>query len=216
MRISKLAPSQHITGRWLCHLEDGTILRMNENEVVAFGLCSGLELTQGQMEEITRAAKAAAVRDKAVELLSARPLSRKELVDKLTARPRQKDREPLADRESAEAAADRLEELGYLNDQAYAHTVAEHYAAKGCGPSRIREEFYRRGVPREYWDEALERLDAPDEAIDAFLQKKLRGADLTDPKSYKRAADALARRGFRWEDIKEGLRRYGGAMEEDY
>lgn len=137
-------------------------------------------------------------------------------MDKLTARPRQKDKEPLADRESAEAAADRLEELGYLNDQAYAHTVAEHYAAKGCGPSRIREEFYRRGVPREYWDEALERLDAPDEAIDAFLQKKLRGADLTDPKSYKRAADALARRGFRWEDIKDGLRRYGGAMEEDY
>lgn len=216
MRISKLAPSQRITGRWLCHLEDGSILRITENEVVAFGLCSGLELTQNQLEEITRAAKAASVRDKAVDLLSARSLSRKELVDKLTARPRQKDKEPLADRETAEAAADRLEELGYLNDQSYAHTVAEHYAAKGCGPSRIREELYRRGVPREYWDEALEGLDAPDEAIDAFLQKKLRGADLTDPKSYKRAADALARRGFRWEDIKDGLRRYGGAMEEEY
>jgi len=216
MRISKLAPSQRITGRWLCHLEDGSILRITENEVVAFGLCSGLELTQSQLEEITRAAKAASVRDKAMDLLSARPLSRKELVDKLTARPRQKDKEPLADRESAEAAADRLEELGYLNDQAYAHTVAEHYAAKGCGPSRIREELYRRGVPRAYWDEALEGLEAPDEAIDAFLQKKLRGADLADPKSYKRAADALARRGFRWEDIKDGLRRYGGAMEEEY
>ena len=216
MRISKLAPSQRITGRWLCHLEDGSILRITENEVVAFGLCSGLELTQSQLEEITRAAKAASVRDKAMDLLSARPLSRKELVDKLIARPRNKEKEPLADRETAEAAADRLEELGYLNDQSYAHTVAEHYAAKGCGPSRIREELYRRGVPREYWDEALEGLDAPDEAIDAFLQKKLRGADLTDPKSYKRAADALARRGFRWEDIKDGLRRYGGAMEEEY
>ena len=216
MRISKLAPSQHITGRWLCHLEDGTILRITENEVVAFGLCSDLELTEAQLEAIKKAAKAAAVREKAMDLLSARPLSRKELVDKLTARPRNKEKEPLADRETAEAAADRLEELGYLNDQAYAHTVAEHYAAKGCGPSRIREELYRRGVPRDYWDEALEGLEAPDEAIDAFLQKKLRGADLTDPKSYKRAADALARRGFRWEDIKDGLRRYGGAMEEDY
>ena len=216
MRISKLAPSARIQGRWLCHLEDGTILRVTENEIAAFGLCSGLELSPERLEQVERAAKAAAVRDKALDLLSARPLSRKELVDKLTARPRNQDKEPLADRESAEAAADRLEELGYLNDQAYAHTVAEHYAAKGCGPSRIREEFYRRGVPREYWDEALERLDAPDEAIDAFLQKKLRGADLTDPKSYKRAADALARRGFRWEDIKDGLRRYGGAMEEDY
>ena len=154
--------------------------------------------------------------DSHVGLLAARPLSRKELVDKLTARPRSRDKEPLADRETAQAAADRLEELGYLNDQAYAHTVAEHYAAKGCGPSRIREELYRRGVPREFWDEALEGLDAPDDAIDAFLQKKLRGADLTDPRSYQRAADALARRGFRWEDIKDGLRRYGGAMEEEF
>ena len=216
MRISKLAPSQRVAGRWLCHLEDGTILRITENEIVAFGLCSGLELTAEQLEAVERAAKAATVRDKAMDLLAARPLSRKELVDKLTARPRNKDKEPLADRETAEAAANRLEELGYLNDESYARTVADHYAAKGWGPSRIREELYRRGVPREYWDGALEDLDAPDDAIDIFLQKKLRGADLTDPKTYQRAANALARRGFRWEDIKEGLRRYGAAMEEEF
>lgn len=215
MRISKLAPSQRVQGRWLCHLEDGTILRVGENEVALFGLCSGLELTAEKLEAMIRAAKAAAVRDKAMDLLAARPLSRKELVDKLTARPRDREKEPLADRETAEAAADRLEELGYLNDGAYARTVVEHYAAKGWGPARIREELYRRGVPREHWDQALEELESPDAAIDAFLQKKLRGADLTDPKSYQRAAAALARRGFRWEDIKDGLRRYGGAAEED-
>lgn len=216
MRISKLVSSQRVAGRWLCHLEDGTILRITEDEIVAFGLCSGLELTAEQLEAVERAAKATAVRDKAMDLLAVRPLSRKELVDKLTARPRNKDKEPLADRETAEAAANRLEELGYLNDESYARTVADHYAAKGWGPSRIREELYRRGVPREYWDGALEDLDAPDDAIDIFLQKKLRGADLTDPKTYQRAANALARRGFRWEDIKEGLRRYGAAMEEEF
>lgn len=216
MRISKLVSSQRVAGRWLCYLEDGTILRITEDEIVAFGLCSGLELTAEQLEAVARAAKATAVRDKAMDLLAVRPLSRKELVDKLTARPRNKDKEPLADRETAEAAANRLEELGYLNDESYARTVADHYAAKGWGPSRIREELYRRGVPREYWDGALEDLDAPDDAIDIFLQKKLRGADLTDPKTYQRAANALARRGFRWEDIKEGLRRYGAAMEEEF
>lgn len=215
MRISKLSPSERVQGRWLCHLEDGTILRITENEIVSFGLCDRLELSPETLAELEGAAKAAAVRGKAMDLLSARPLSRKELVDKLTARPRNRDKEPLADRESAEAAADRLEELGYLNDESYAHTVAGHYSAKGWGPARIKEELYRRGVPREYWDGALDALDDPNEAIDAFLQKKLRGADLTDPKTYQRAANALARRGFRWEEIKEGLRRYGGAMMEE-
>ena len=216
MRISKLSPSARVEGRWLCQLEDGTLLTIGEGEVVSFGLGTGVELDGETLEALTASARLTRVKEKALELLSARPLSRKELVDKLTARPRNQDKEPLADRESAEAAADRLEELGYLNDEAYARMVAEHYAAKGWGPARIRDELYRRGVPRSYWDGALEAMEAPDDAIDAFLQKKLRGADLTDPKSYQRAANALARRGFRWEDIKEGLRRYGGAIEEEF
>ena len=215
MRISKLASSTHVQGRWLCHMEDGTILRVTENEVVAFGLCSGLELAGERLAALTAAAKTAAVRDKAVDLLAARPLSRKELVDKLTTRSRSRDKEPVTDRETAEQVADRLEELGYLNDGHYAHMVAEHYAAKGYGPSRVREELYRRGVPRDCWEEALESLEGPEEAIDGFLRKKLRGADLTDPKSYQRAANALARRGFRWDDIKDGLRRYGADTEEE-
>lgn len=214
MRINKLAPSTHVQGRWLCHLEDGTILRVGEAQVVAFGLCSGLELSPDQLEHLRAAARQAAVTDKALEWLAARPLSRKELVDKLTARPRNREKEPLADEDTAQAVADRLEELGYLNDGQYAHTVAVHYGAKGYGPSRIKEELYRRGVSREYWEEALEALSGPEEAIDAFLEKKLRGADLNDPKTYQRAANALARRGYRWEDIKDGLRRYGADREE--
>ena len=68
-------------------------------------------------------------------------------------------------------------------------------------------------MPREHWDAALETMDSPEAAIDAFLAKKLLGADPSDPRALKRAADALARRGFRWEDIKDALRRYGA--EED-
>ena len=204
MRIRKLAPSGRVEGRWLCHLEDGTILRLGESEVVAFGLGTGKELSGAELSALTEAARAAQVREKAVELLSARPLSRKELVEKLTARPRNREKEPLCGREAAEAAADWLEGLGYLDDG----------AAKGYGPGRIREELYRRGVPRDCWDGALEGLSGPEEAIDAFLQKKLRGAELSDPKVRRRAADALARRGYRWEDISAGLRRYGAEPEE--
>ena len=95
MRIRKLAPSVRVGGRWLCHLEDGTILRLGESEVVAFGLGTGKELDEAELSALTEAARAAQVREKAVELLSARPLSRKELVEKLTARPRNREKEPL-------------------------------------------------------------------------------------------------------------------------
>ena len=50
--------------------------------------------------------------------------------------------------------------------------------------------------------------------IDALLEKRLRGKD-TDRETLRKAGAALARRGFRWEDIRDGLRRWGGDPEED-
>ena len=87
--------------------------------------------------------------------------------------------------------------------------MVELYARKGYGKRKIRDELYRRGIPRELWDEALSQIEEEDNtsAIDAFLEKKLKGSH--DPKDVKRASDALARRGFSWSEISDGLRRYG-------
>ena len=160
MRLIKLAPSQRVEGRWLVQLESGELLRVGENEVVSFALYSGKELSEEEVDALRAAGRASAVKEKALSLLSARPMSRKELIDKLTARPRNREKEPLTDQAGAEAVADRLEELGYLNDGAYASMVVRHYSAKGYGRRRLQEELYRHGVPRDYWEEALaEALD---------------------------------------------------------
>ena len=214
MRLSKLEPSQRVRGRWLAVLDNGELLRLGEGEVVSFGLYAGMEVDAALREALTAAARLGRVKEKALDLLSARPRSRKELMDKLTARPRDRDREPLATEEEAQAAAAWLEELGYLDDRAYARSLAEHCSAKGYGPAKLRDELYRRGVPRDCWEEALAAAEDPAEGIDRFLRHKLKG-EAGDPRALKRAADALARRGYRWPDIKDGLRRYGTEIEED-
>lgn len=213
MRITKLLPSQRIQGRWLCHLEDGTILRVTENEVACFGLYSGMELTEELREQLEEAVRRGEVKEKALRLLSGRPMSRKELVDKLTARPRDKEKEPVPE-ELAEEAANRLEELGYLNDAEYARTVARHYAAKGYGERKLRDELWKRGVPREYWDQALEEVQDPTDAMDAFIRRKLMGRT-ADRETLGKLSAALARRGYRWEDIRAALSRYGETFEDE-
>lgn len=216
MRIEKLVPSQRVQGRWLCTLDDGTLLRLGEGEVVRFALYAGMELTDEFYDQLEEAARYAAVRERALDLIAARPLSRRELLDKLTARPRDPKKRP-ADPAQAEAAADWLEGLGYLNDAEYARTVVKHYAAKGYGVRKLRDELWKRGVPREHWDAALAELAESgqgEEAIDALLRQKLKGR-APDEKELKRASDALARRGYRWEEIKAALRRYGADIEED-
>lgn len=212
MKIVKLRPSQRVRDRWLAFLEDGAILRLGSGEVAAFGLYAGMELSPELLERLNAAARQGRVRDKALDLIAARPLSRKELTDKLTARPRDREK-AAATAEEAAAAADWLEEMGYLDDADYARRVVEHYSARGCGPAKLRDELYRRGVPRDCWDDALAAQEPPEGAIDALLQKRLRGADPSDPRALKRAADALSRRGYRWEEIQEGLERYRALSE---
>ncbi len=212
----KLAPSKHVEGRWLVWLEDGSFIRIGRSEVADFGLYEGMELTEEKTQALLKAAEESAMRRKALDALSLRPLSRRELVNKLIAKTRgrvQKDREEGDERDEdlrtrAEAVAERLEELGLLDDREYACQVARHYIAKGYGLRKVRDELFRRGVPREHWEEALSQLDDSTQAIDRFLQKRLQNWS-GDSRQLKRAFNALVRRGFSWEEISEGLRRFG-------
>ena len=139
-------------------------------------------------------------RERAAQLLGMRPYSEKELERKLI----EKGESP----ENAAEAVAWLAGLGALNDGTYASTLVRHYSQKGYGPARIREELYRRGVPREFWDAALEELPEMDGSLDAFLARKLRGAGLEDRRAVDRAVAALQRRGFAWGEIRAALERY--------
>ena len=91
--------------------------------------------------------------------------------------------------------------------------MARHYSAKGYGERKLRDEFYRRGISRELWEDALAQVQDSSQAIDAFLDKKFAGRT-PDRQELKKASDALARRGYRWSEINEGLRRYGAEIDD--
>lgn len=205
MRIEQLKPSQRVKGRWLATLEDGTLLRLGEGEVIDFALYAGRELSEEEGEQLVRAARSSGLKEKALSLLTAKPQSRRELERKLE--------QWEATDEEAQAICQRMEELGLINDEAYAVQVVRHYSAKGCGEHKLRDELYRRGVPRHLWDQALEQAEDPTRAIDAFVAGKLAGRQ-PDRKLLQKVSDALMRRGFRWEDVRDALNRYGAGVEE--
>ena len=205
MRIEELKPSKRVQGRWLAVLEDGSILRVGEGEVIDFALYAGKELTDEEAQGLVAAARRSGLKEKALDLLTRRPMSRKELERKL--------QEWEAGEEETASICARMEELGFLNDGAYAVQVVRHYSAKGCGEHKLRDELYRRGVPRELWDEALSQATDPADAIDAFVRKKLAGKE-PDRKELKKVSDALMRRGYAWEDISAALGRFGAQAED--
>ena len=206
-KIEALEPSKHIPGRFLIRFEgERELLKVTENEVASFSLYSGRELEEDELAALQKAGSLSSAKARGARMLGERPLSRKELVRRLT----EKGETP----ENAEAAADWLADIGALDEAGYARSVVRHYSGRGYGVQRIRQELYRRGVPREFWEDAMEERSDPEERITAFLNQKMHGHE-NDPKQLKRAADALLRRGFRWEEIRAGLNRYGANIEEE-
>ena len=142
---------------------------------------------------------------RALALLEKRDYSRKMLLDKLT--------EKGASPEAAAEVCDWLCDLGVVNDERFAALVVRHYAAKGFGERRIREELYRRGIAREFWDEAMAEAPESDDTVHRLLSQKLRGWD-GDPSLLQRAQGYLLRRGYSWEEIRSALERYQSENED--
>ena len=185
-------------------LSSGEEIKATLSLAAELRLYAGKVLEDAELQALRASAALSLCKTRAVELLSYRPMSAKELQDKLT----QKGESP----DSAAAAVDWLCEKGLLHDGRYAGMVVRHYAAKGYGESRVRQELQRRGVPRELWEEALRELPEPEDKLDAYLASKLK--DPGDRAQVQKVSAALIRRGFSWEEIRAALARYRDGMEE--
>ena len=134
----------------------------------------------------------------ALKILERRDVSRKMLLDKLAEK-------GISESDAAEVT-DWLCGLGVVNDERFAGLVVRHYAAKGYGERRIREELFRRGIDRELWDAAFAELPETDDTVDRLLGAKLRGD--VSPEGLQRAQGYLLRRGYSWDEIRAATERY--------
>ena len=198
------AMRQTSPGRVTVTLCGGEEIKTTLNVVTDLRLYSGRELDREELRELRAASAAALARNRAMELLSRRPMSEKELIDKLIRKGE--------DEETAADCARWLRENGFLDDESYAAAVARHYAAKGYGPGRVRAELSRRGVDRELWDDTIEAMPENSEKMDRFIAARL--TDPEDREQVRKVSAALYRRGYSWEEIRSALGRFNAETEE--
>ena len=175
--------------------DDGSTLRLYRQTVGEFGLYSGMELTDEQMQSLLKAAGEMSAKMRAVRILSASSVSKKDLEQRLI-----RKGENVSD---AKNAVSWMEELDLVDDRKTAQQIVSRCISKGYGLMRAKQALFEKRIPKEYWQEALE--DYPDqmEYILAFLQTKLR--DCNDPKTLKKAMDALIRKGHSYSQIRKAL-----------
>ena len=168
--------------------------------LASFGYTAGATITDEQLHELLTVSNINRAKEKALYLIEYRSRTRRELWDKLR---------PLYGEAAAEAAIERLEELGLINDEAYARDYAEQLIErKHFSRERAAFEMMKKGIDRDIADEALDETETePGVQIRALLETKYSRC-LGDEKGRNRAVNSLRAMGYRWYDIKEAMSEY--------
>jgi regulatory protein len=165
----------------------GPTLRL---DVIAMAkLAVGQDLNWARRRELEDESQRLDAVEAALRLLAMQQRSEKDLRDRLRRRGLRQA--------AVDAAVTRMQELGYLNDAAYARSYVE---ARQASTPRSRRalsfELSRHGVDRELASEVTSELSDPDAAYDA-AQRRLRALRGVDRQTFaRRLGNFLASRGF--------------------
>ena len=180
---------------------DGELaVKLDTETLLQSGWKTGMEIDDEALHTLIQQSDARRAQEKALYLLEHRSHSKKELADKISRS---------ASWEAAEKAAQRMEDLGLVDDERYAHSLAaellgrKHYAAR-----RAEYELLQKGIDRELARACIEEFAAdPEESLREVIERKYLRS-LADEKGRRRVFAALQRLGYSGEDIRKVLRDY--------
>ena len=195
MKVESLKTSPDRAGRYWVTFDDGSKMGLYRQTVEDFALYSGKELDEQAAEALRTAAGQMSAKMRAVRIVSAASVSRRDLEARLV----RKGEDP----QQAKEAVAWMEDLHLVDDRATAEQVVSSCISKGYGLARAKQALYEKRIPKEYWDEALVHYPDQTEKITAFLKSRL-DAD-SDEKQVRRAVDALIRRGHSYGTIRRAL-----------
>ena len=181
----------------LLYIDGEPALKLDTFTLEAEGLRVGMQISDEDLQELVEKSNAHRASEKALYLLEYRSRTKKELTDRL------REEVPA---ELAEETAQKMEDLGLVNDEAYAAEYARMLAGrKQYAPRRIRQELAAKGIDKDVAEAAAAEVwQEPREVIAAFLDRRF--PVIADEKTQRRAVSALQRMGYGYDDICAVLR----------
>ena len=192
-------------------LDGEYIATVNADYWFTCGIKSGSEVTPQQLEELLAESARRKMMNKALDLLSMRDYSRRELSDKLVTKAwekkEQKDMDLGSLKQQASDICDRLEELGLLNEERFARSyVDELLRRKHLSKSGLKTALIQKGVQRDIIETVLEEVEVdPVEQVRELLATKFKNRDLSDEKQKTCTVNALLRLGYRYGEINAAM-----------
>jgi regulatory protein len=197
MLITKILKSRRERNKYEVFIDDKPGLCVSESTLAKSGLYTGKDLDEGAIERIVEADFRERAHQVAVNFISYRPRSSKEIVDKLARKGFSRD--------LALEVVDQLKELNLVNDLQFARMfVRDKLLGKPMGKAMLRRKLLEKGIAfqlservlKEYVTEENEQAAAKTLAVRKMRTSRARFSALDPLARQKRLIDYLLSRGF--------------------
>jgi regulatory protein len=198
-RIVRITQQKRHSNRYNCFLDNEDRISVTDDMILKFQLTAGMSLDDREIARIKDAADAVFTREKALELLSLREHSARELSRKLLQKGYRKIH--------IDKVIGDLRRKHYLDDARFATLYARELCElKRLGPQQVREKLYSRGVSPDIIGEILENYTPEQQLENCRYHYEKKALRLHDDDA-KKAADKMIRylqgKGFYWESISQ-------------
>ncbi len=172
--------------------KEGFLFSVDDETLVLKGIKVGSLFDESEISDIMETREWRACFAAALNYLSFKSQSAKNLFDKLTKK--------FSKEVAAKVIAKLLEER-LLDDREYARNLVDYYIQKGFGKKRIENELYKKGVSRDISKEVLEDIEVDEkEAIRELVERKYINK-LGEKNGRAKVFAALARAGYSYSEI---------------
>lgn len=199
-KITAIKPQQRDDARMNIEIDGKFAFGLHVDIVLAHYLSAGNNLTSGKIESLLQEDEVKKAITAALNLISFRPRASGELQRKL----REKGYPP----EAAEAAVQRMLELGYLNDVDFADRWIENRQEhKPRSRMMLQQELMQKGVDRDLIRDALDdvEIDEVSDALQLAQKKAASMSGLDQATRHRRLSGFLGRRGYGFDVIRKVL-----------
>lgn len=200
--ILAIEPQPRRKNQYTLTLDDGRSFSVHYEVIAKYGLKSGMEIDEEQLQSRIWEANVKTASDLALNYLGYRTRTKKQLCDYLIRKG--------FDQSVAEEAVRKMEEYRFLDDQEYAQLwVQSKKTGKPTGRRKIAYELKLKGVSQEIVESALDTLTVEDEQKQAVrlaekAANKYKGLPYRE--RMAKISQVLMRRGFDWEIVRWALR----------
>ena len=177
--------------------DDGSAMRLYRQTIEDFGLYPGKELSDQELKMLKEAAGAMSAKMRAVRIVAASSVSKKDLQRRLVA----KGEDP----KQAQEAVQWMSDLELVDDKRVAEQIVSRCISKGYGLARAKQALYEKQIPKSYWDEAL--ADYPDQTDEIMQYLRDHLGEQPEQKEKMRVINALIRRGHAYSTIRRAMER---------